>query len=117
MTIAFMALLAAVMTERIGAPDWLLFPLIALGVVSVAYWSWTNDLRLYVVVQFGSLVIILLLLAMYPAREAGSGYLWAGLAAYVAAKLFEIADAQIFAIGHIISGHTLKHLAAASGMF
>ena len=43
-------------------------------------------------------------------------FLLAGLAAYGIAKMFEIADARIFDIGHLISGHTLKHLAAAGGM-
>jgi hypothetical protein len=31
-------------------------------------------------------------------------------------KGLEIADRQIFAIGEIVSGHTLKHLAAAGGV-
>jgi hypothetical protein len=33
---------------------------------------------------------------------------------YALAKLFELGDVTIFeATGHIVSGHTLKHLAAA----
>jgi hypothetical protein len=33
---------------------------------------------------------------------------------YVLAKLFELGDVTVFeATGHIVSGHTLKHLAAA----
>jgi len=33
---------------------------------------------------------------------------------YVLAKLFELGDEAVFeATGHIVSGHTLKHLAAA----
>ena len=115
MTIAFMALLTAIASERIGISSWWLIPLIALGIFSVAYWSWTGDLRAYVAVQFGSLILIVLLLSLYPAPH--SSYLWAGVAAYAAAKVFELADKQVFAIGHIISGHTLKHLAAAGGMF
>jgi hypothetical protein len=55
-------------------------------------------------------------LVLYPARYPGSRYLIAGLAAYVAAKGLEIADAPIFALGEIVSGHTLKHLAAAGGV-
>lgn len=35
------------------------------------------------------------------------------VAIYVVATLLETYDKQIFAIGHIVSGHTLKHLAAA----
>lgn len=114
MTIAFMALLTAIASERLGISSWWLIPLIALGVFSIAYWSWTGDLRAYVAVQFGSLIVIVLLLSLYPAPH--SSYLWAGVAAYAAAKVFEATDKQIFAIGHIISGHTLKHIAAASSM-
>jgi hypothetical protein len=33
---------------------------------------------------------------------------------YVLAKILEIADRQVFALGRIVSGHTLKHLAAAA---
>jgi hypothetical protein len=32
---------------------------------------------------------------------------------YVLAKAFEALDRQIFQLGHLVSGHTLKHLAAA----
>jgi hypothetical protein len=40
------------------------------------------------------------------ARDSGTGYLWAGLAAYGAAKWFELSDETIFALGGIVSGHT-----------
>jgi hypothetical protein len=32
---------------------------------------------------------------------------------YVLAKILEALDRPIFELGHIVSGHTLKHLAAA----
>jgi len=40
-------------------------------------------------------------------------YFWWMFAFYFAAKLFEQFDAAIFAVGHLISGHSLKHIAAA----
>jgi hypothetical protein len=123
MTLGFMGLLAAVFAERVSLPAGrLLFcPLLLLGAGSVAYWYWSElrgggDLRLYVLVQFGSLLLVVLLLLVYPARQLGAGYLFAGLAAYAAAKWFEIADARLFALGHMVSGHTLKHVAAAGGV-
>jgi hypothetical protein len=78
---------------------------------SVGYWYLTEmqgagDLRLYLVVQFGSLLVVVLLLMFYPARYVGTGYLLAGLAAYAAAKLLEFADQRIFALGRVVSGHT-----------
>jgi hypothetical protein len=36
------------------------------------------------------------------------------VAFYVLAKILEETDKQVFALGHIVSGHTLKHLAAAA---
>jgi hypothetical protein len=33
---------------------------------------------------------------------------------YVLAKILETADRQVFGLGRIVSGHTLKHLAAAA---
>ena len=33
---------------------------------------------------------------------------------YALAKTFEALDPQIFALGGVVSGHTLKHLAAAA---
>ncbi len=120
MTVAFMGLLTAMVTERVSmAMGRRLFGLVlAIGAGSVAYWHWselrgTGDLRPYVLVQFGSLLVVLLLLVLYRARYSGTGYLLAGLGAYGAAKGFEAADHAIFAVGHVVSGHTLKHLTAA----
>jgi hypothetical protein len=114
--------LTALIGERVDRrlARWLLGPLVAVGVVSVFYWYWSElrgagDLRLYVIVQFGSLLVVALLLALYKSPYTGSAYLVAGLIVYGAAKLFELADRPIFAIGGIVSGHTLKHLVAAAG--
>jgi hypothetical protein len=123
MAVGFMGLLTAVLAERLSLTlsRRLFGPLLFIGAVSVAYWYWSElqhagDLRLYLLVQFGSLLLVVLLLAFYPARYACTGYLVAGLVAYTAAKGLELADREIFAIGHIVSGHTLKHLAAAGGV-
>lgn len=126
MTLGLMGLLTALIAERVDrhVGRWLFVPLIALGVASVLQWYWSElhgagDLRLYVIVvivQFGSLIVVALVLALYESRYTDSAYLVAGLAAYAAAKLFELADRQIFARGEIVSGHTLKHLAAAAAV-
>ncbi len=34
--------------------------------------------------------------------------------AYVLAKIFEALDREIFSLGGLVSGHTLKHLAAGA---
>ena len=123
MTIGFMGLLTAIVAERVsvGVARRLFVPLLAAGAASVAYWYWSElqgagDLRPYGLVQFGSLLVVVLLLFVCPARYPGSGYLFAGLGLYAAAKAFELADARILALGQIVSGHTLKHLVAAGGV-
>jgi hypothetical protein len=122
MTLGFMGLVTALLAERVSVRlgRWLFAPLLAVGAISVLYWYWTEthgagDLRIYGLVQFGSLFTVVLLLVLYPARQPGTRYLVAGLAAYAVAKVFELADAAVFAAGGIVSGHTLKHLAAAVG--
>ncbi|MBI4468793.1 MAG: ceramidase domain-containing protein [Acidobacteria bacterium] len=123
MSIAFMGLLSALLAERVSLSisRWLFAPLLVVGAASVGYWYWTEghnagDLRFYLLVQFGSLLLVVLLLVLYPARYRGTGYLAVGLAAYAAAKGFEMADREVFALGQIVSGHTLKHLIAAGGV-
>jgi hypothetical protein len=123
MAIGFMGLLAAIAAERVSAraARVLLAPLLALGCGSVVYWHWTElhaagDLRLYLLVQFGSLAAVVLMLLLYRDGRGGAGWLVTGLIAYGAAKGLESADRAIFDAGHIVSGHTLKHLAAAGGV-
>src|SRR6266700_1980291 len=78
-------------------------PLVALGAGSVVYWYWTElhsagDLRLYLLVQFGSLLAMILMIVLYRSPLPGVAYVVMGLGAYGAAKLFEEADARIFSI-------------------
>jgi hypothetical protein len=124
MTIAFMAFFVIVVGEHID-PRWalrLLPPLLLVGAGAVLYWHSTEsaghgDLRPYLMVQFVPLAVIPLVLLLFPSRVSGVGYLWGVLAAYVLAKLFELADRPLFSLGEWVSGHTLKHVAAAAGAY
>ena len=124
MSIAFMAFVSIVIAEHIDerAAKILLWPLIALGVFSVGYWDYTErlghgDLRLYGLVQFLSLAVIALTWLTLPSRLTGIGYLWGMFAGYAAAKVLEALDAPLYAVlGQQMSGHALKHVAAAGGM-
>ena len=117
MTVAFMSLFAALIAERgnerLGT--WLFAPLLAFGIGSVVYWHYTDDLRWYGVVQFGPLLVIPVLLVLRPSRYVRTFDIWVVLAWYAAAKILERTDAAIFSCGHLVSGHTLKHFAAAAG--
>ena len=120
MTIGFMALLAAVVAERVSvtAGIALLPALLLAGAGSVAYWyagelHGTGDLRPYALVQFAPAALIPLQLWLFPARYTRGGDIVGVMAIYGAAKLFEVLDGPIFSMGHLLSGHTLKHLTAA----
>jgi hypothetical protein len=120
MTIGFMSLLAAMVDERVSVKLGLrlLFPLLVFGVASVLYWNFTEatghgDLRPYALVQFGSLVILLLLVGLFPRRYTRGVDLIISLGIYAFSKVLEAADRAIFNLGGIVSGHTLKHIAAA----
>lgn len=115
--IGFMGLFAALLGERMG-PDVgarLLGPLILYAVGSVIYWRFTDDLRPYAIAQFFPLLAIPLLLWLFPARYTHGSALLVAIGCYVFAKLIELVDGTIYSFGHLISGHTLKHLAAAYG--
>lgn len=124
MTIAFMSLVAAVAGERID-PRWasvLLWPLVLLGLASVVYWRWSalagfENLRPYFAVQFGSIAVVLALAALYRSRYTHGALIFALAAAYGAAKVLEMYDRAFYELGLGVSGHTLKHLAAAAGVW
>jgi hypothetical protein len=114
MTIVFMAFFAITIAERIrmGVGRQLLLPLLFIGIGSVIYWLLTDDLRPYVFVQFFPMIAIPFMLLLFPARYTRAADLFGAVGWYALAKIFEIFDTQIFAIGYLLSGHTLKHLAS-----
>jgi len=123
MTIVFMSLIAALIMERIDlrAGLWLLPVLLLVGISSVLQWYWTEvhnvgDLRFYAAVQAYS-VLFLLLVLLCPPRYTRGRDLAVVAGFYVLAKLLETFDKAVFSWGHVVSGHTLKHLAAAMAGF
>jgi Na+/glutamate symporter len=116
MTLCFMAILAIVVEERVSAKvgSVLLWPLLAIGIFSLLLWRWTGDLRLYVWVQFFPCLALPIMFILLPPKYTGT-YLWFIAAAlYAFAKLLEFYDAAVYSAGSILSGHTLKHFAAAA---
>ena len=73
-----------------------------------------NDLRPYFIVQFGSLLMILMLISFYKGHYLiPSRTLFLMLVLYALAKIFETYDKQIHQQLLFLSGHNLKHIAAA----
>jgi len=126
MPVAFMGFFASVIGERIGvrAGTWLLWPLVGLGLASVFNWHTgerhgAGDLRLYYFVQFYPLVAIPLLMYLFPPRYTRSSDVIVTLACYILAKVLETGpvDHGIYSTGHLVSGHSLKHLSAGLGAY
>ena len=118
MTIAFMGLFSLVLADRIDM-RWAkaLWLLLMLGVASVWYWAWTEaqgagDLRPYALVQFLPMLLMPLVLIMYPAPRRDVGCYIGLICCYGLAKVLEYFDVSVFELTGLVSGHTLKHLAA-----
>ena len=119
MALAFMALLAGAIGERVSANAGaiLLWPLLALGILSLLVWRWSGDLRLYGWVQFFPVVTLPAMFLLLPPKYTGTGYWIVAAILYLLAKLLEYFDDQIYSLAYVVSGHTLKHLAAAAACF
>lgn len=120
MSVGFMALLVAVLTEHLHPrlEKILLVPAVLLGAASVLVWHVSGDLRLYAWVQFMPLLVIPAVLLLFDGRYTHRRLLLVALAIYALAKLAEHYDWMVFeATGKIISGHSLKHLLAAFALF
>ena len=119
MTLSFAAILALAVEERISATAGaiVLWPALVIGVFSLLLWRWTDDLRLYFWVQFFPAIAVIVLFLLYPPKYTGTRYWIAAAALYALAKIFEFTDEPIYSAGNLLSGHTLKHFAAAGACF
>lgn len=120
MTIAFMPLFTIIIGEHISEKlaARLLWPLLLTGIFSVLWWDHTEsigagDLRLYGLVQFLPLLLIPAILLLYRSAFDSVRFFWLAIGLYTLAKIFEQLDEVIFSVGGVISGHSLKHVAAS----
>ena len=121
MTIAFMSLICATIVDRIDRRTGLLLlvPALAVGAASVIYWILTEragrgNVVPYAVLQAYAVFVMLFLAVLQPSRYTHGNQIYWVFAAYMIAKLLEHFDEQLLHMGHIVSGHTLKHFAAAA---
>lgn len=122
MTLVFMAFLSATISARIHkkAGAYLLLPLLAAGIASVAWWHYTEqtgtgDLRAYALVQFYPMIIIPLIMLLFRSAGRDPSFRLLGwvIASYAFAKAAEHFDSELLSLTGFISGHSLKHILAA----
>lgn len=116
MALAFSGLLgllvACTVTARAGSA--LGLALLLLAPAGAVAWFVTGNVLPWALVQFGGMVMVMVLAWRRP-REGALDVRW-GLVilAYAVAKMLETADGAVFAAtGEWVAGHTLKHLVAA----
>ncbi len=77
-----------------------------------------GDLRPYAIVQFFPMLAIPLICILFPPRSLNARYVVAMGCLYGLAKVFEHFDHALFDfLGGSVSGHTMKHLAAAAAAY
>jgi hypothetical protein len=64
-------------------------------------------------VQFFPCLVLPLMFALFVPKYTGTAYWFIAAGLYVLAKLLEHFDAEVYSALHVMSGHPLKHLAAA----
>jgi len=124
MTIAFMGLVSSQVVERISVRAGLLLlgPMLLAGMASVVYWITSERMGAgnvlpYALLQGYAVVVLLMMAALHPSRYTRANDLYFIFGWYVLAKLLEHFDAQVLAYSHAVSGHSLKHVAAAVAGF
>lgn len=91
-----------------------LLPLMCCGIASVLWWSYSGDLRPYLLLQLAPLVLIPALQWESRASIASRKAFALAILLYVLAKVCELADAAVFDALDLVSGHTVKHLLATA---
>ncbi len=122
MTIAFMSFIAILLAERISLTvASRLFPLLIIaGFSSIGYWHYSElagqgDLRFYALVQFMPVLLTPLILIAFESRYSRASDIWWLWIWYLAAKLCEVFDHEVYQSLQLLSGHSLKHLGAGIG--
>lgn len=123
MVLVFAAFTASVLAEHLEGLSLkkTFYLLLLLGAGSVIYWHVSEtggrgDLRPYLLVQFLPMILLPVVLLTHNSRYTRRWEIWWVLGCYGLAKGFELCDWAIYQLGGLISGHTLKHLAAATAL-
>ncbi|HUL14113.1 MAG TPA: ceramidase domain-containing protein [Methylococcaceae bacterium] len=124
MSLSFGALLSALIAERVSvrAALALVAPLVATGIGTVWYWRFSQaegaeNVLPYFAFEGGTIVALVFLVSFSPPAYTREADLLRAGVLYAAAVFAEFLDPAIFAVGRMVSGHTLKHLLAALAVY
>lgn len=118
MIVAMSGCVGAVIADRFGGKTaWSVPLMLVIGLWTVYQWNASEqlgqgDLRWYALYQGLVMIVGALLLLLFTSRNGATAVFVMAVAGNVLAKVFELLDKPIFALGGIASGHTLKHLSA-----
>jgi hypothetical protein len=118
--LACAALLAAALRDaypKAACAVWALPVLCGCAVLSVLWWSWTGDLRFYLLIQAAPLVLVPVLQWQSGTAMSQRTLFFVAIGLYVWAKLFEMADQAVLQALTVVSGHTIKHVLAVAAAF
>lgn len=123
MALSFAALMGLVIGEFIShrLAHKLKIPLVVFGLFSVVYWIGTEflgtgDLRPYILTQFLPMLLIPIIAIFWNSEVIRKSDVAIIAVFYGVAKLLELGDYQLYHLTSL-SGHTLKHFAAAASTF
>lgn len=116
MAVAFAGVLGLATAERVSlrAAPWVWVVVLLAGLLAIALNYTLGVMAPWIAVQFGGMAVVLWAAAQ-PKRAGGLGIRWGVLIAiYTVAKGLELGDEAVFhATGGMVSGHSLKHIAAS----
>lgn len=116
MTIGFMGLFIAILSEYVNSniERYVIVPAILLGLFSVIYWHYADDLRFYIWIQLIPFLTIPVVMILFKGKYTLQKYLIFALIFYLSAKVTEEYDKEIFSITYEqLSGHSMKHILAS----
>lgn len=111
----FLLIISDRFAESLGRS--LSYPMLGASVATILFWKFAQDVRPYIVLQFGLMVFVLLAALFRKATRLSTLSIIGMALIYLAAKLLEVKDETVFhATSEMTAGHALKHLVAAAAM-
>lgn len=117
MTLTFTPLLAAIIAERIQpTSNLILIVCVCLGMASVIYLNYSGNIIPYFIAQYGCIALLLITTLLFPAKR--DRWLYFACIAYGIAIVCDRSDTAVFQITQqTVSGHTIKHIIAATSFY